>query len=165
MTDDPAAEPTSGRTPSTDFLTYALNAAARAAEGLLEETPELRSVAVVFDWSVPLGSEVVPGLTLARKEGGSYEPVKHVGGLYGLTRQSVRLTQKLHHQLVTALDQTNQLALNMAVNLREQRDELARLRAEIAEREARLRVLAVAATTPDAGLPDLPDLSEFTPAG
>jgi hypothetical protein len=151
MADNPTVEAPPGR--DTDFLTYTLCAAAHAAEALLDDVPELRSVAVVFDWGVPLGAEAPPGVAIARKEGGGHEPARHPGGLHGLVRQTDRLSHGLRTRLAATVEEVNRLASTLAARVNEHRTELADLRKAIAA--ARVSLAAEAAgRDPAAALPD-----------
>lgn len=129
--------------PPPTFLDAAADQAAEAAAHLLGFVPELRGVAVVFDWGVPVTAEVVPGLAFARgPEPGGPPAAPGPVELLGLQQQLVRMTARLATAFQGMLVAADGTARSLARTIHERQTALDGVNARLAAAEAEGRPAA-----------------------
>lgn len=110
--------------PPPTFIDIAFDGARDAAVEMILAVPELRSVEIVFDWAVPLGGDVPPGIALTRGVDGGVTEVRHPLPLFGLLQQHGRMGLSLatrFQQLLAAADET---AAAISARIHERQQEL-----------------------------------------
>lgn len=146
------SEPTQPPQPPPTFLDFAFHGAENAIDGLISGIPELRSVAVVFDWGVPVGADVPPGVVFTRGPDGGLEDVRHPLALFGLLQQHGRVGLFLATRFQQLLLAANETAEKMAKLINERQRQLDDLNARIAVTRGSTAAAALAAdAAPGAG--------------
>ncbi len=139
--------------PPPTFRDLAFHGAENAADGLLSGVPELRSVLVVFDWAVPVGTEVAPGVAFTRGPDGLPAEVRNPLPLFGLLQQHGRMGLALATRFQQILLAANQAADDMAKRINERKRELEVLTDAAARLEERVAAVRAAAPAAEGGPP------------
>lgn len=156
-------DPQTPTPPPPTFLDLAFHGAENAIDGLISGVPEIRSVGVFFDWGVPVGLDVPPGIAFTRGPAGGLEEVRHPLALFGLLQQHGRMGLSLATRFQQLLLAAHDTADNIAKLINERKRELDKLNEDI---EAARRRAAVGFFSFDAsGTGDAPAPAAGGPPG
>lgn len=122
----------------TTFVDLAFIHSEHAAELLLAAVPEVRSVAIMFDWEVPLSEEIPPGLTFTKGPDGKIKEVQHPLALFGLIRQNARMGISLLARYQKLLSAVDKMAQAMATTINERQSQLDALKRQIETAQGQL---------------------------
>jgi hypothetical protein len=119
------------------FLDYAQQIAMNASYTMLGSVPEVRSVAVIVDWNVPLMSDTSSAICLGRGPNDEYVPLSGPLPLFGMMQQANKFLIQLSSRFQQMLQSADNQASTLAQVIHERQEHLDRLNSEIAETERR----------------------------